>query len=426
MKNRTMSLLAAAWVGVALTASAAGDRDAQGVAVACQRTCPDATRFPAEATACLAEIGLCQTRLGLYDTYMTQLGAGVTRRPLPAAYIEVLQPLFPGTPLGNYRFGFSPRQPAVATTDCSMTYYTTQSYVDRLAGGTLTTPADLRLLFHELQHFRQCTQAGGRGQYARMWFDQIPVNQLQTLNMQVIHDAMPMEGEARATSDTVFASVSETNRDASGRLVRSLRAILKRGTETVGSTMTATAGTPIALAAEMTGGSEPIRTIWQLRYSTGARTEIGTRDSRTLSYTPSGTGSFEILFDAFQEGPGLRDSRRVATSVQAPRTVALPDPGIAANVTVVRGTLNVTLRNSRGAALRGVVCTGDGPGSTRFGRLATNADGLASFQLASGVSIVITATAPGYLGATRTLTTSSSTSAVSITLVPGVGGANCG
>jgi hypothetical protein len=425
MKNGVTGLFAAMWVGVVLTAGASGGRDAQGVAPACQRTCPDAARFPVEAAACVAEIAGCQTKLGLYETYMAQLNAGTTRRSLPAAYIEVLQPLYPGTPLGNYRFGFSPRQPAVATTDCSMTYYTTQSYVDKLAGGTLTTPGELRLLFHELQHFRQCMQAGGRGQYARMWFDQIPLNQLQTFNMQVIHDAMPMEAEARATQDSVFASVAETNRDASGRLVRSLRAVLKRGAETVGTTMTATAGEPIALTAELTGGSQPIRTLWQIRYSTGARAEIGTRDSRTLSYTPGGPGSFEILFDAFQEGTGLRDSRRVATSVQAPRTVALPAPGIAGNVAVARGTLNVTLRNSRGAVVRGVVCAGDAAGSTRFGQQPTTAEGLASFQLTPGLSIVVSATAPGYIGASRTVTTSSSTTSLAITMVPGVGGTVC-
>jgi hypothetical protein len=192
--------------GVTLTAVTAVDREMQGVAVACQRACPDAERFPAEAAACVAEMALCQTKLGLYETYMAQLGAGVTRRSLPAAYVEVLQASYPGAPLGNYRFGFSPRQPAVATTDCSMTYYTTQAFVDKVAAGSLSTPNEFKLLFHEIQHYRQCMQAGGRNQFAKMWFDQIPLSRLQTFDMHTIHDAMPMEGQANSAQETIFTS----------------------------------------------------------------------------------------------------------------------------------------------------------------------------------------------------------------------------
>jgi hypothetical protein len=424
--NARGGIVAAICVGVTFTAVAAGDRDVQGVvAVACQRTCPDAARFPVEAAACAGEMALCQTRLGLYDTYMTQLAAGVTRRPLPAAYVEVLQPLYPGAPLANYRFGFSPRQPAVATTDCSMTYFTTQSYVDKVAAGSLTTPDEFKLLFHEMHHFRQCMQAGGRNQYARMWFDQIPLNRLQTFDMRIIHDAMPMEGQASSAQETVFTSVAESNRDASGRLVPSMRVVLKRGADTVGSTLAATTGTPLNLTAELTGGSQPVRSLWQLRYSTGALVEIGARDSRTLSYTFSGIGSYELLFSAFQEGTGLRASQRVATSVQQPVTIAAPERSIVDNATLLKRALNVTLRNTRGSALAGLVCIGDSSDTNRLGQSATTSAGLASFQLAAAIPVVVTATAPGHIGATRTLTASSTDSVLSITLTPGVGGAVC-
>ncbi len=423
--NARGGIVAAICAAVTLTAVAAGDRDVQGVAVACQRTCPDAVRFPVEAAQCAAEIGLCQTRLGLYDTYMTQLGAGVNRRSLPAAYVEVLQPFYPGAPLGNYRFGFSPRQLAVATTDCSMTYYTTQAYVDKVAAGSLSTPNEFKLLFHEIHHYRQCMQAGGRNQFAKMWFDQIPLNRLQTFDMNIIHDAMPMEGQASAAQETIFTSVAESNRDASGRLVPSMRVVLKRGADTVGSTMTATTGTPLNLTAELTGGSQPIKSLWQLRYSTGVLVEIGTRDSRTLSYTFSGIGSYELLFSAFQEGTGLRASQRVTTSVQQPLTVTVPERSVADNVTLAKRTLSVTLRNTRASAVAGTVCIGDLSDSNRLGQSATTSAGLAAFQFAAGIPVVITATAPGYIGATRTLTTSNADSALSITLTPGVGGAVC-
>jgi len=422
--NARGGIVAAICAAVTLTAIAAGGRDVQGVAVACQRTCPDAVRFPVEAAQCAAEIGLCQTRLGLYDTYMAQLGAGVNKRSLPAAYVEVLQPFYPGAPLGNYRFGFSPRQLAVATTDCSMTYYTTQAYVDKVAAGSLSTANELKLLFHEIHHYRQCMQAGGRNQFAKMWFDQIPLNRLQTFDMNIIHDAMPMEGQASAAQETIFTSVADSNRDASGRLVPSVRVVLKRGTETVGSTMTATAGTPLNLTAEVTGGSQPLKSLWQMRYSTGVLVEIGARDSRTLTYTFTGSGSYELLFHAFQEGTELRATQRVATTVVQPRTVVSPDRTGADNVSLVQRRLSVTLRSTRGSALAGTVCIGDPSDSNRLGQSATSA-GLASFQIAAGIPVVVTATAPGYIGATRTLTTSSADSALSITLTPGVGGAVC-
>ena len=418
-------IVAAFCAGVSLTAFAAGDREVQGVAVACQRTCPDAVRFPVEAAACAAEMALCQTRLGLYDTYMTQLAAGVTKRSLPAAYVEVLQSFYPGAPLGNYRFGFSPRQLAVATTDCSMTFFTTQAYVDKVAAGSLTTPNEFRLLFHEIQHYRQCMQVGGRNQFAKMWWDQIPLNRLQTFDMNIIHNAMPMEGQASSTADTVFTSVAESSRDASGRLVPPVRVVLKRGTETVGSTMTATAGTPLNLTAEVTGGSQPLKSLWQMRYSTGALVEIGERNSRTLAYTFTGSGSYELLFHVFQEGTELRATQRVATTVVQPRTVVVPERTAADNVTLAKRTLNVTLRNTRAAALAGIVCVGDSSDSNRLGQSATSSAGLASFQVAAAIPVVVTATAPGYLGATRTLTTSSADSALSITLTPGVGGPVC-
>ena len=424
--TRRAAIVVAICAGITLTTVGAVDSEMQGVAVACQRACPDAARFPAEAAACVAEMALCQTKLGLYDTYMSQLGAGVTRRSLPAAYVEVLQAFYPGAPLGNYRLGFSPRQPAVATTDCSMTYYTTQAFVDKVAAGTLSTPNEFKLLFHEIHHYRQCMQGGGRNQFAKMWFDQIPLNQLQTFDMHTIHDAMPMEAQAKSAQESIFTSVSQTNRDASGRLVPSMHVVLKRGGDTLGGTMTATAGTPVNLTAELTGGSEPVKSLWQLRYSTGALVEIGARDSRTLSYTFSGVGSYEVLFSAFQEGTGLRASQRVATSVQQPLTMTVPARTALDNVTIVKRTLSVTLRNSRANALVGTVCIGDSSDSNRLGQSATTSGGLASFQLAAAIPVVVTATAPGYIGATRTLTTSNAdSSALAMTLTPGVGGAVC-
>ena len=97
----------------ALTAPVEGGRNTQKLlAAACERTCPEGLQL----AACLSEIALCQTKVGLYETYMSQLGAGASLKTLPAAYVQVLQPLYSGVTLQAYLYGYSPRQPAVATT----------------------------------------------------------------------------------------------------------------------------------------------------------------------------------------------------------------------------------------------------------------------------------------------------------------------
>jgi len=91
----------------------------------------------------------------------------------------------------------------------------------------------------------------------------------------------------------------------------------------------------------------------------------------------------------------------------------------------VQRRLSVTLRNGRAAALIGTVCIGDASDSNRLGQAVTTSAGLVSFQLTPGIPVVLTATAPGYLGVTRAFTTLSADSALSIVLTPGVGGAVC-
>ena len=132
-----------------------------------------------------------------------------------------------------------------------------------------------------------------------------------------------------------------------------------------------------------------------------------------------------MLFNAFQEGTGLRASQRVTTTVQPPRELIVPARSVGDNVALVKRTLSVTLRNTRAAAVIGTVCVGDASDSNRLGQSATTNVGLASFQLAAAMPVIVTATAPGYIGVSRTVTTSSADSTLSITLTPGVGGAVC-
>jgi hypothetical protein len=88
---------------------------------------------------------------------------------LPAAYVEVLQPFYPARHSATIASASAPDSPLWRPPIVPMTYFTTPSYVDKVAAGSLTTPDEFKLLFHEMHHFRQCMQAGGRNQYAKMW-----------------------------------------------------------------------------------------------------------------------------------------------------------------------------------------------------------------------------------------------------------------
>ena len=51
---------------------------AQLVFQVCKETCPDPLRDPGGAAMCHARIAACETKLTSYNSYMAQLGAGVT------------------------------------------------------------------------------------------------------------------------------------------------------------------------------------------------------------------------------------------------------------------------------------------------------------------------------------------------------------
>ena len=165
---------------------------AQLVSPACAETCPNPLVDPSGAAACTTRVTTCQTKLGLYNTYMGQLGAGVSRTPLNALYRQVLGAHISTAILGAYQFGRADRQPPNnSTTDCSVTYYNPSfsAYTERLAIGRLNTDAELTLLLHELAHAEQCAAVGGRDRYAAMWFREMEVAALQSgsLDFAEIH-----------------------------------------------------------------------------------------------------------------------------------------------------------------------------------------------------------------------------------------------
>lgn len=145
----------------------------------------------------------CQAKIKSYQSYMIQLRTGVMHYKLPQKYQDMLVGFYPQLrSLKQFKFGYGTRQPkGNATTDCSRTYFNDRAYVDRLRQGRLEG-TDFRWLLHEIQHYNQCRQVGGRSHYAKMWFADLQSSLLtgNVSNMKKIHDAMPMEKEASQAS----------------------------------------------------------------------------------------------------------------------------------------------------------------------------------------------------------------------------------
>lgn len=139
----------------------------------------------------------CIALIKLYQGYMIQLRAGAKMYRLPAEYRRLLAPLYPNLKnLNGYSFGYSRHQPSHnATTDCNKTYFNHKKYVSRLRKGELSGTADFTWLLHEIQHYDQCKQVGGRSRFALMWFGDLSKS-VRRGGLKKIHDNMPMEQDA--------------------------------------------------------------------------------------------------------------------------------------------------------------------------------------------------------------------------------------
>jgi hypothetical protein len=246
---------------VALLLFSARPASAQLVFSVCRETCPDPFRDPGGATVCNARVAACETKLGLYNTYMAQLSAGVTTYQLPAMYRELLQPFYSNN-LGTWRFGFSDRQPpSNATTDCSVTYFNRANFVNLLRDGALDGLWDW--LFHELAHFDQCRILGTRDAYSKMWFGHLEIAFIQNNNLETIHDRMMMEGSAETVAMRVLDR-TRTLRDATNRLVRPFSVTFKGPSgQVLGDKVTIVRGSAYRVDANVTGGSQPRERVWR-------------------------------------------------------------------------------------------------------------------------------------------------------------------
>ena len=124
--------------------------------------------------ACNAVVALCETKIRAFDAYMEQIDTGQPKYALPAVYQDVLRPHYPQVDLSRVRFAFSDQQPPDnATTDCNQIYFNSESYVAVLRDAAPNPK--LVWLLHELPHPEQCAAAGGRGGYAKRWWDELEV-----------------------------------------------------------------------------------------------------------------------------------------------------------------------------------------------------------------------------------------------------------
>ena len=407
---------------------------AQGPVISppCKRNCSltDASCIAAEQT--------CQGKLDLYFTYMGQLGGGVTMSQLPQLYIDLLQPHYGGADLRGWRFGFGDRQPANnATTDCSNTYFNNRNFVDKLRAGHLTENADFSWLFHEMQHFVQCTRLGSRGAYAKMWFDQLETTFIQNSDLATLHDRMPMEGEADATAATVLGATAGS-RNNDGLLVRPITLELLRNHVIipVSGAIASITQTSQLITARITGFSTPPSIDWSIKKPNSVfapATGSGTNGTE-LQWTPNETGTHQIRITINNASPTNGLSRTVSFNVLAPGELppgTSPPQDTYENPTFVPKTLQVRLivtvqRNGQTAIAPISICVIDNETQEVYSR-ALIQRGLGTFTVRKNRSIkVIISGGGGFRGVERVVQMGETQQQVTITQTSGSGPPFCG
>ena len=157
----------------------------------------------------------CQSKLAAYNTFMAYIshdnfGHAESVNSLPSHYVQILEPLFGVSNLSSFRFGQGDHvAPALGITDCSKAYFPNTLFVSKVANGDVRSDNDFLLLFHEMQHFVQCTNVGGRDFYALTWFGELGSTLLTSQDPFAIHDAMPMEGNADMAANRVLSAIRE-------------------------------------------------------------------------------------------------------------------------------------------------------------------------------------------------------------------------
>jgi hypothetical protein len=423
-----VALLFSILLGCQLTVAAQGPI----ISPPCKRNCSltDASCIAAEQT--------CQGKLDLYFTYMGQLSAGATMSQLPQLYIDILQSHFRGADLRGWRFGFSDHQPPNnATTDCSKTYFNNRNFVDKLRAGHLTDNGDFSWLFHEMQHFVQCTRLGSRSAYAKMWFDQLETTFIQNNDLATLHDRMPMEGEADTTANTVLGAVDDS-RDGEGRLVRAISLELLRNHQIIPTSgaIASITQTPQTITARVSGFSTPPSIGWSIKKpnSVFAPASGSGANNTELQWTPNEAGTHQIRITINNASPTNGLSRIVAFNVLAAGQLppGTPPPQDAyESPTVIPKTQQVKLivtvhRGGQTATAPVSICVVDNESQEVYSR-ALIQRGLGTFTVRKNRSIkIIVSGGGGFRGVERIVQMGGAQQQVTITQSSGSGPPFCG
>jgi hypothetical protein len=342
-------------------AGAASPLVAQLVVAACNMNCPQVrlclpgdqrcNDYNANAISCQTQQASCQAKFVMYDTYMQQMGAGVTMHQLPALYRDELATYYPAATLAEVRFGYSNRQPeGNATADCDRIYFNDAAYVDAVRTATLkhdsNAPHHFGWLLHELTHFEQCRQVGSRDAYARMWWDQLSETELAGLiesgSWLGIHDQMQMEQQANARRDQTWAMLPTCCIDPTTRLLIKPLTV----TPLAISPTSATEGQTVTLSTSASNGAQPLTYRWKVREPGSIQPLSLPADGPTASFAPNAPGTWTVLLAVTQPGNSLQndysEQRTLSVAALLPVVTSVSvSPGSVTGGAGAEGTVHV-------------------------------------------------------------------------------------
>jgi hypothetical protein len=134
---------------------------------------------------------------GKADTYMSP------------ALQDFVKRLYPKVDAARVRWGLVGSTPSsTCITDCYDIYCDKAWVLDQIKSGAVGSS----VIFHELTHVEQCVAQGGREDYAKFWFKNLPVGFFKAIDGDIkdefkkdLHDKMPMEKQAEKKGQAVQA-----------------------------------------------------------------------------------------------------------------------------------------------------------------------------------------------------------------------------
>jgi len=115
---------------------------------------------------------------------------------------------YPSMDVARVRWGLVSNTPSsTCITDCYDIYCDKATVLDQVKSGRVESGT---LIFHELTHVEQCQKQGGREEYAKFWFKNLPQGFFNAIDGNVkddfkkdLHDKMPMESAAARKGEAV-------------------------------------------------------------------------------------------------------------------------------------------------------------------------------------------------------------------------------